>query len=389
MMRMKMKRNADFADVTDSRGWILGLSLLALLMAGCGPDGNKTETAAPEVAERSALTALADGDTAGYARAYAPRPFRFPDDDGPHPDFRTEWWYWTGNLEAKDGRRFGYQLTFFRQSLAPGLPDSGWRSAQLYFAHFALTDVDGRRFHAFERFSRGAAGLAGARAAPFAVWIDDWSVRGGEITGPVELRASDGGVALALTLRAGKARVPQGDGGLSRKSAAPGNASYYYSLTRLATEGSVTIEGEGFAVRGASWLDREWSTSVLDAGQRGWDWFSLQFDDGMELMLYQLRLDNGGIDPFSSGSYVDAQGRRTPLRRDDFEIRPTGRWTSPASGITWPSGWELRVPTLGLRLEVEPLLAEQQLPLAVTYWEGAVRIRGTRSGHGYVELTGY
>ena len=381
--------NTDHTDWTAGHGWLPLLTLLLLFVAGCVKDGEPAGTRQREIAERSALTALADGDTTGFARAYAARPFRFPDDDGPHPDFRTEWWYWTGNLSAADGRRFGYQLTFFRQALAPGVPDSAWRSAQLYFANFALTDVDGRRFHAFERFSRGAAGLAGAQAAPFAVWIDDWAVRGDGITGPVELRAADGDVSISLTLHAEKPRVPQGDDGLSRKSAAPGNASYYYSLTRLATAGSVTLAGESFAVRGSSWLDREWSTSVLDGAQAGWDWFSLQFDDGTELMLYRMRRKDGGSDPFSSGSFIDTDGRKTALRREDFTIRQTGTWSSPVSGITWPSGWELRVPRLDLRLEVRPLLEQQELPLAVTYWEGAVRVRGSRSGHGYVELTGY
>jgi predicted secreted hydrolase len=270
--------------------------------------------------------------------------------------------------------------------------DSAWRSGQLYFANFALTDVDGRRFHAFERFNRGAAGLAGAHAFPFTVWIDDWSVRApaaGEITGPVELSASEGDVAIALTLRAEKARILQGENGLSRKSAAPGNASYYYSLTRIASEGSIRIGGETFAVRGTSWLDREWSTSVLDASQTGWDWFAMTFDDGSELMLYQLRLNNGEIDPFSSGTFIDLDGKKRALMRSDFRITPRGEWTSPRSGIRWPSGWRLDVPALGLTLDVEPLLRDQELPLTVTYWEGAARITGSRTGYGYVELTGY
>lgn len=376
-------------NVSSAKYWLIGF---ILLVTGCGQKANEGNDAASDVAERSALTALSAGDTTGFARAYEPREFRFPEDDGPHPEYRTEWWYWTGNLRAADGRRFGYQLTFFRQALAPGVRDSAWRSGQLYFANFALTDVDGRRFHAFERFNRGAAGLAGARAFPFAVWLDDWSVRvpaSGEITGPVELRAAEGDVSITLTLRAEKSRVPQGENGLSRKGATPGNASYYYSLTRIASEGSIRIGGESFDVRGTSWLDREWSTSVLDRGQAGWDWFAMTFDDGSELMLYQLRLKNGGIDPFSSGSFIGRDGKKRVLKRGDFRITPRGEWTSPRSGIRWPSGWQLVVPALDLKLEVEPLLRDQELPLTVTYWEGAVRITGTRSGHGYVELTGY
>lgn len=374
------------------RTMMFPLTALILFFTACDHKTDEENDAASDVAERSALTALSAGDTTGFARAYAVREFRFPDDDGPHPEFRTEWWYWTGNLRTADGRRFGYQLTFFRQALAPGVRDSAWRSGQLYFANFALTDVDGRRFHAFERFNRGAAGLAGARAFPFAVWLDDWSVRApisGEITGPVELRAAEGDASIALTLRAEKPRVSQGENGLSRKSAAPGNASYYYSLTRIASEGSLRIGGETYAVRGTSWLDREWSTSVLDANQAGWDWFAMTFDDGSELMLYQLRLKSGGIDPFSSGSFVDRNGKKRLLKRGDFRIIPRSEWTSSRSGIRWPSGWQLVVPALDLTLEVEPLLREQELPLVVTYWEGAARVTGTRSGYGYVELTGY
>ena len=374
------------------RNAIFPLIAFILFFTACDHKTDEENDAASDVAERSELTALSAGDTAGFVRAYEPREFRFPEDDGPHPEFRTEWWYWTGNLRAADGRRFGYQLTFFRQSLAPGVSDSAWRSGQLYFANFALTDVDGRRFHAFERFNRGAAGLAGTRAFPFAVWLDDWSVRvpvSGEITGPVELRAAEGDVSIALTLRAEKPRVLQGENGLSRKSASPGNASYYYSLTRIASEGSIRIGGETCAVRGTSWLDREWSTSVLDTNQAGWDWFAMTFDDGSELMLYQLRLINGGIDPFSSGSFIDRDGKKRHLKRGDFRITPLGAWTSPRSGIRWPSGWQLVIPELDLALEVEPLLREQELPLAVTYWEGAARVTGTRNGYGYVELTGY
>lgn len=369
-------------------------SLIAFIMpfSGCDQGSREENNAAKDVAKRSALTVLSAGDTAGFARAYAVRELRFPEDDGPHPEFRTEWWYWTGNLESNDGRRFGYQLTFFRQALAPGVRDSAWRSGQTYFANFALTDIDGGKFHAFERFNRGAAGLAGAQAFPFRIWVDDWTVHATErsdLTGPIELRATERDVSISLTLRAEKSRVLHGDRGLSRKSATPGNASYYYSLTRIASDGHIRLGNRSFTVRGTSWLDREWSTSVLDAGQTGWDWFAMKFDDGSELMLYQLRQDNGGIDPFSSGSFIGRDGTVRRLQRKEFDIVPRGEWRSPRSGIRWPSGWDLRVPALGLALEVEPLHKDQELPLTVTYWEGAVRIRGSRTGVGYVELTGY
>ncbi|MDX9759055.1 MAG: lipocalin-like domain-containing protein [Bacteroidota bacterium] len=375
------------------RGAVLFLlPLLMLVTVGCTGNRDGETAATTVVGERSALSVLSTSDTAGFARADVVRDFRFPEDDGPHPEFRTEWWYWTGNLESSDGRRFGYQLTFFRQALAPGVRDSAWRSGHTYFANFALTDIDGGQFHAFERFNRGTAGLAGARAFPFRVWVDDWTVHAtgaNDITGPVELRATEGEISIALTLRAEKPRILHGDHGLSKKSAASGNASYYYSLTRIASDGHIRIGDRTFAVQGTSWLDREWSTSVLDPAQTGWDWFSMQFDDGSELMLYQLRLDNGGIDPFSAGSSIDPTGKRRTLTREEFHIMPRGAWQSPRSGIHWPSGWEVRIPALGLVLDVEPVRDDQELPLTVTYWEGAVRIRGSRTGVGYVELTGY
>jgi predicted secreted hydrolase len=355
-----------------------------LLASGCGEEK-------PVSDGRSAgLTALSNPDTLGYARAYEPRAFRFPEDDGPHPAFKTEWWYWTGNLTAKDGRRYGYQFTIFRNALSPLSPDSGnaWRSNQLYFAHFALSDIDGKQFHAHERFSRGAAGLAGARAEPFRVWVENWHASGHPDS--VRIRAEESGIGIDLLLIAQKARVLQGDRGLSRKSTEPGNASYYYSRTRLATRGTIDLEGQSIDVEGQSWLDREWSTSVLSAKQEGWDWFSLQFDDGSELMLYQLRLREGGVDSTSSGMIIEADGSTRRLGSEDFTITASDVWTSPRSGIEWPSGWEVDFRPWGSILRITPLQRDQEMPLSVVYWEGAVEVSGSgKRGRGYVELTGY
>ena len=346
----------------------------------------------------ASVTALLGGEgPGGFARATAPRDFRFPDDHGPHPEFRHEWWYFTGNLRAPGGRRFGYQLTFFRFALSPDAADRGsrWATNQAYMAHFAVTDAQGNRFRFFERTGRGALGIAGATARPFRVWLDDWSAEGADAsTLPIRLRAAEGGTSVDLVLDSAGPIVLQGDRGLSRKGAAPGNASYYYSMTRLATRGNVLVEDTSLPVEGSSWLDREWGTSSLEKGQSGWDWFALQLSDGRDLMFYRLRRGDGGADPFSAGTLVLPDGSFRPLSPDDVRVEILEHWRSPESGARYPSRWRLRLPTEGLELEVVPRVADQELRTAVRYWEGAVGVRGTArgkpvEGDGYVELTGY
>ncbi|AJF07418.1 lipocalin-like domain-containing protein [Geoalkalibacter subterraneus] len=336
----------------------------------------------------------AEEDT-GYARALEPRGFAFPRDHGPHPDFKTEWWYYTGNLEDEEGRRFGYQLTFFRVALAPQpiRRSSNWGARQAYMAHFALTDVAGDRFFYDERFSRGAMGLAGAESVPFHVWLEDWQARGPAETFPTELSASTDTAAIDLSLRQGKPVVLQGEKGLSQKSAEAGNASYYYSLTRMPTQGRIRIEGKQYEVRGSSWLDREWSTSALAADQQGWDWFALQSDDGHELMYYQLRRQDGSADPASRGVLVTPDGSTLPLLGEQLQLVATSRWRSPRGG-SYPSAWRMKVPDQDLELQITPLLSDQELDVTIRYWEGAVRFSGhygerPLTGYGYVELTGY
>jgi predicted secreted hydrolase len=342
-------------------------------------------------------TALGGGDSAGYRRACEPRPFHFPTDHGPHPDYRNEWWYVTGNLADATGRAFGYQLTLFRIALAPAMPaaDSAWRTNQVYMGHLALTDVAGQRHFGFERFSRGALDLAGARAAPFRVWLEDWELSGsGLAIFPMRLRARQGEIALDLTLDTAKPVVLQGDRGLSQKSAEPGNASYYYSFTRLPTRGAVRLGEQHFTVRGESWLDREWSTSALGPDQSGWDWFALQLDDGRDLMFYRLRRKDGGVDPFSKGTLVAADGQARLLPGDEVELQPLGQWTSPRTGDRYPAGWRLRLPAENLDLTVTPKVADQEMRLTVRYWEGAVAVKGQAgdrkiTGQGYLEMTRY
>jgi predicted secreted hydrolase len=328
------------------------------------------------------------GPTEGFARATAPRAFVFPDDHGPHPEFRTEWWYYTGNLATAAGRRFGYQLTFFRIGLSPpGEPrTSRWATGSAWMAHFALTDVERGQFVARSRLARGALELAGASPRPFRVWLEDWSVTG---DGTTRLRASEGDVAIDLALVSAKPPVLHGDRGLSRKGREPGNASYYYSLTRLDTRGDVSIRGERHAVTGASWMDREWSTSALEPDQAGWDWFALHLDDGRELMLYQLRRADGSADPLSAGTLVARDGRSVSLDAGATTVDVLAWWTSPRDGTRYPSRWRVTVPAHGLTLELMPRLADQEWTEPVRYWEGAVAVAGTVSGQGYVELVGY
>ncbi len=380
------------------RFWRVGLAILSavLVLATTGyylwpripPEGGIIDGV-------SVGSALGGDANAGYQRAYQPRPFVFPADHGPHPAFRNEWWYVTGNLADATGREFGYQLTLFRIALAPTAPiaDSAWRTNQVYMGHFALTDVTDNRHRAFERFSRGAMGLAGAQAAPLHVWLEDWELTStGPEPFPLRVRAHQDDIAVDLLLDTAKPLVLQGEQGLSQKSAEPGNASYYYSLTRLPTRGTISLNGQIFTVSGASWLDREWSTSALGPEQSGWDWFALQLDDGRDVMFYRLRRKDGGVDPFSKGMLVAADGSTRVLRWNEVDLQPLGAWTSPRTGDRYPAGWRLRVPTEKLDLTVTPKIADQEMRLTVRYWEGAVAVHDHASdrelqGQGYLEMT--
>jgi len=369
------------------------LLLLAALVS-CAP-------AQPEAETTFSVQDLLGGSDTLHARAILPVDFVFPQDHGSHPQFRSEWWYFTGNLTAADGEELGYQLTFFRSALtdsqtfaATGDSLSAWRTRQVWMAHFAVSNTDGSGFHAAERFSRGALGLAGAEPQRFNVWLDDWRATsmGGDGF-PLRVAAADGDVAIDLVLSEGKPLVLQGDRGLSAKGPQPGNASYYYSFTRMPTTGSIRMGGTTYTVRGASWLDREWSTSALADSIAGWDWMALRFDDNTELMLYRLRRNDGTADAFSAAKYVLADGSTRTLGASDFVMTPVSSW-SASGGVRYPARWHVSVPTLGIEIDVEPSFQPQELMLAVRYWEGMVRIDGTRNGstlrgRGYLEMTGY
>ncbi len=363
--------------------------ILLLLLPICAP---ATADEGPGLAE------LLDANDERFLRALAIREFQFPADHGPHPEYRNEWWYVTGNLEGDQGRRFGFELTIFRFALEPSsaFGESAWRTNQIYVAHLALTDAANERFLVAERYSRGALDLAGATATPFSVWIDDWEIASRADSGPRErwrLVANDDAFGLSLELDALKPPVLNGDRGLSQKSDEPGNASYYYSITRLDTSGEIRLDGERFDVRGTSWLDREWSSSALADNQEGWDWFALQLDDGTELMYYNIRFDDGSRDPNSAGTLTGVAGDAFKLASDYVELEILETWQSPAGG-RYPSRWRLRVPNQSIALEITPVMADQELFTTVRYWEGAVNISGTAGGNpvkgvGYVELTGY
>ena len=374
-----------------SVGLMLALQLALLLAGSVAADG-----APPPRRSTGDVMRVLGAPAQGFASATLPRSFRFPEDHGPHPEFRSEWWYYTGNVTAGDGRRFAFQLTFFRFALSPRAPvrSSAWASNQVYMAHFSVTDVARKRFHAAERFSRGALDLAGASAAPFRVWLGSWQARAGGAFSPQSLHAEDGGYAIDLRLEQRKPLVLNGDAGLSRKSADAGNASYYYSIPRNAVVGTLaTLEGV-WQVEGTAWFDREWGSSALAPDQIGWDWFALQLSDGRDLMIYRLRLRDGGSDPHSAGTLVEADGAARSLGADEFQLDELAHWRSPRDGARYPSRWRVRVASAAIDVEVTPETPDQELNLAFRYWEGASRVAGTSAsarvtGHGHVELTGY
>jgi len=337
--------------------------------------------------------------------------FSFPRDHAGHPDNRIEWWYYTGNLETKAGRRFGYQLTFFRVGVVrEPASASRWALRDLYMAHFAISDIERQSFHSFERINRAGIGWAGADAheqdpesedtrglkPTIRVWNEDWDARieGGSHV----LRASEEGFSLDLRLIPSKAEVVHGYRGVSQRGPSAGNSSHYYSLTRLESSGQILIDGETHEVEGLSWMDHEFGTSFLDEKQLGWDWFSIQLDDGRDLMLFQIRLQDGSIDSSSSGTLIDVDGHATHLSRDEFSLTPGQTWRSPNSGASYPTVWKIDVPGYVAHLDLRAALEDQELrtpeSTGVTYWEGSVIVNdssgtsGTR-GRGYLEMTGY
>jgi len=333
-----------------------------------------------------------------FARVLGPRKFIFPQDHGPHPEYQIEWWYFTGNLQDQEQRDYGYEVTFFRFALTPEeLPasDSSWRSKQVYMAHFALTDGAHKHFYVFEKLSRAAAGLADAKSDQFHVWLHNWSAQSVDSTTfPIRIKAEAENISLDLLLDTQKPIVLQGDNGFSAKTSQPGNASYYYSYTRIDTQGQLHINNEKIPVSGSSWMDREWSTSALAKDQQGWDWFALQLSDDSEVMFYQFRKKDQKLDLNGSGAFISPDGSKSHLSRNDVVITVLDNWQSPHSKVVYPSKWHLSIPKRKIELDIEPIFNDQELNVSYRYWEGAVKITGLKAGKeikgkGYVELTGY
>jgi predicted secreted hydrolase len=324
--------------------------------------------------------------------------FRFPRDHASHPEYKIEWWYYTGNVSAQDGRRFGYQITFFRIGVDanPANP-SRWAVRDLFMTHLAVTDIDGGTYQFAERINRAGVGWAGANWEDYRVWNEDWEARL-EDSGCHKLRAFESGLGIDLELEPGKPPVIHGERGISQKGAQVGNASHYYSLTRMPTRGLLKMEGKEQRVTGLSWMDHEFGTSFLEKGQLGWDWLSLQLEDGNDLMLFQLRRADGSPDPHSSGTLVEPGGRFVRLDSECFRMEAGERWRSPQSGASYPIAWRIRIPAQNLDLTVKAAVANQELrtekSTGVTYWEGSIIVSGTRQGRqvhgrGYLEMTGY
>jgi predicted secreted hydrolase len=346
----------------------------------------------------------AAGDS-GFLSVTGPCRLEFPRDHGPHPGFRTEWWYWTGNLKSETGRRFGFQLTFFRYQLTPfggasAWPDppSAWRSRQIYLGHAALSDLAGKRHFQSERAARQAFGLGGwVQWGPdITLFLRNWYAV--VLPDAHRLHAFGDDFDFTLEMKPAKAPVRHGIDGYSRKGTTPERASCYYSFTRLETTGTVTAGGKTYEVEGESWMDHEFSTAPLEPGTVGWDWFSLQLSDKTEIMLYLLRQEDGEVNPASSGTYIDASGALRHLEKGYFQVFVKDAWKSAKSGAVYPRRWSLSIPLLGIDLDVSSNLADQEMRTAgttgVTYWEGSVSVKGTKGGspvegHGYVEMTGY
>ncbi len=369
---------------------VLAISWLLL------PTQNRQD-AEPTPETHSGLSDILSTENESFTKVYKPRAFVFPQDHGAHPEYRLEWWYFTGNVQTQTKRKFGYELTFFRFALTPEKikTPSAWRDNQMYMAHFALTDVESEKFYVDERTSRAGNGLAGASSDHYHVWLHNWkaeSINGNDAN--IQLTATSNDFSIALQLKAQKQITLQGVDGLSQKSPEPGNASYYYSYTRLATTGQIKIEQKSYEVTGTSWMDREWSSSALSKEQSGWDWFALQLSDNSELMFYQLRQKDGSISPNSSGAVFHADDTKIDLNLSEIQIKVLDRWTSPQTQISYPSKWQLLIPKLEVDLIVTPLINDQELNVRYRYWEGAVDVTGRKQGQailgeGYVELTGY
>jgi predicted secreted hydrolase len=344
-------------------------------------------------------------ETTGFLSVTGPCNLYFPDDHGPHPGYRTEWWYYTGNLQAESGEKYGFQLTFFRSQISPSddrqkwpQPASAWRTQQVYLAHSAISNISEKQHLQAELVSRQALKMAGADQIEdtTTLFLKNWSAR----IGPDKhlLTVNSDGFSYELALTPEKPPVLHGLAGYSLKGSTAERASCYYSLSRLSAEGKLSIGEKIVAVKGTAWMDHEYSTALLEPGLQGWDWFSLQLSDQTEVMAFVLRKEKGGIGPASSATVIGNQGQSRHINNEEFAVTVQNTWKSPHSKAVYPAGWRLQIFPSLLDLTIIPSLADQEMQTSgstgVIYWEGSVSIEGTRAGRpvvgqGYVELTGY
>ncbi|PWB91878.1 iron ABC transporter permease [Methylocystis sp. MitZ-2018] len=361
---------------------------------------NSSQERRSAISRRSALLlalsssgALAQGfgglgaSAPGFAIPRAGTQLAFPRDHGPHPDFRTEWWYVTANLKGDDGAAYGVQWTLFRFALQPNAARAGWDDRNVWMGHAAATSVSEHLFA--QKFARGGIGQAGVEASPFRAFVDDWvlETRDDSVDAGIErlrVAASDKSFAFALDLTAMGPVVLQGEGGYSRKSEA-GQASYYYSQPFFRAEGSLSMSGRKIQVSGRAWMDREWSSQPLGADQKGWDWFSLHLEGGARLMLYRMRSVESA--PFLFGNWIDADGATSILAREDIVLEPLE--TTRIAGRDVPIRWRVKIKNRDVDIETRPLNPKSWMGTDFAYWEGPIRFTGSHSGEGYLEMTGY
>jgi predicted secreted hydrolase len=382
--------------------WLVGCCLLVCVSCFLVPSlavesNQKADELKPATSPENASSHVNLTNGAGWREAEPGYQYSFPRDHATHEPYAIEWWYYTGNLATREGRRFGYQLTFFRVGvLRQPVNPSRWAMRNLYMAHFAVSDIEQKSFHSSERLNRAGIGWAGAEESTYRVWNEDWEAR---LDGRDHLLVSrDGDYQLDLKLAPLKPEVIHGQNSISQKGPSEGNASHYYSLTRLQTTGRLIVRGEAFDVEGLSWMDHEFGTSFLEEEQVGWDWFSVQLDDGRDLMLFEIRRRDGSIDPRSSATLIDAAGRAAHIPFGEFSLASSETWRSSNSSATYPLAWTIELPRYGLRLNVKAAFEDQELrttdSTGVTYWEGSVAVEGADGdnrvqGRGYLEMTGY
>jgi predicted secreted hydrolase len=338
-------------------------------------------------------------EEATWKLATSPREWVFPRDFGAHPEYRIEWWYFTGNLTGPEGQRLGYQLTFFRAGVHfyPSSPRNPWSIRDMYLAHFTISDIERGRFLFEEKMSRSGPGLAGSSTDRMNVWLHSWAARmeGDQIF----LEAQEGDMGIRLTLRPGKPLVFHGREGLSPKGEEAGQASFYTSFCDLATSGTIQVSKDrSFPVKGQSWFDHEFGSNMLSDKQSGWDWFSLHLTDGRELMIYMLRRQDGSFERVSGGTIVEPDGQSQILGMLQIDLNVLSEWKSPRSGGMYPGSWRISIPEAAIDVTLAPLIPDQELISSLLpglmYWEGATGGGGLSRNErvecwGYTELTGY